>query len=504
MYHALLTRRYLFRRVIPLLAMLSVALCVAMVIIVLSVMGGFLDMVRVSARQLIGDVAVSRPIIGFPYYEEMLSEITALPGVECAAPMIETYGLVKMPDGDVVSKAIFGIDTTSFSAVTTFSDALIWKPLSDDELKDVDDNDYRQPNVAFLDWDADYKRQMLARFHDDALNLGQPDAKEGAVLGVEINPYNQRLQLGQYSVMHQRYWMPVNDITITVIPITERGAVATAESRKLPVFNEFFVGRFDVDSNYVFVPFKVLQSMLKMGPAQVETGEFERDANGDYVRDEFGDPIPILAAGPGRCTKIIIKAAQGQSDDELKEEVEQVCLEVMARHPKEIRNVFVMTWEKQIERYLGAIKKETALVTTLFSIISTVSIFMVLAIFWTIVQQKTRDIGILRAVGASKFGVAWLFVRFGLALGILGAILGCALAYVIVWNINPIHTVVGEITGTYIWDPEVYYFSELPNEVNPTHAALIMCGGVVFAVLGSLIPGMRAAMIDPVTAIRYE
>lgn len=504
MYHALLTRRYLFRRVIPLLAMLSVALCVAMVIIVLSVMGGFLDMVRASTRQLIGDVAVARPIIGFPYYEEMLAEITALPEVACAAPVIETYGLVKMPDGDVISKQILGIETAGFSAVTNFADTLIWKPLSADELKDIDENDYRQPSVRFLDWDADYKRQKLQEFHDDALSLGQAGAKEGAILGVEISPYNVRLELGQYTVQHQRYWMPINEITITVIPITQAGAITTAASHKLDVFNEFFVGRYDVDSNMVFVPFGLLQAMLKMGPAKVETGEFERDANGDPVRDEFGDPVPILSDSPGRCTKIIVKATDGTPADALKDTVEQACLTVMARHPREIRNVYVMTWEQQIERYLGAIRKERALVTTLFSIISTVSIFMVLAIFWTIVQQKTRDIGILRAVGASKLGVAWLFVRFGMALGIVGAILGGILAYIIVWNINPIHTFVGEVTGTYIWDPSVYYFSELPNEVNPVSAAVIMCGGVLFAVLGSLIPGVRAAMIDPVGAIRYE
>ena len=74
-YHILLTSRYLTSRIIPLLAIAAVALCVALVIVVVSVMTGFLDMVRDSGRTLMGDVVISYPINGIPWYEDLIREI---------------------------------------------------------------------------------------------------------------------------------------------------------------------------------------------------------------------------------------------------------------------------------------------------------------------------------------------------------------------------------------------------------------------------------------------
>ena len=99
MYAPLLASRYLTSRVIPLVAAAAVALCVALVIIVVSVMTGFLDMVRNSGKTLIGDVVVSRDITGIPYYEEFLAEIEALPEAAAASPIVETFGLLQMQYG---------------------------------------------------------------------------------------------------------------------------------------------------------------------------------------------------------------------------------------------------------------------------------------------------------------------------------------------------------------------------------------------------------------------
>ncbi|MFM1867362.1 MAG: Lipoprotein-releasing system transrane protein LolE, partial [Planctomycetota bacterium] len=75
MYAPLLANRYLTSRIIPFLAVAAVALCVALVIVVVSVMSGFLDMVRSSGKTLIGDVVVTRDIVGIPYYQDFIREI---------------------------------------------------------------------------------------------------------------------------------------------------------------------------------------------------------------------------------------------------------------------------------------------------------------------------------------------------------------------------------------------------------------------------------------------
>ena len=107
MYHALLTNRYLTSRVIPLIAVAAVALCVALVIIVVSVMTGFLDMVRSSGRTLMGDVIVSYSVKGIPYYERLIERIERLPEVAAATPVVDSWGLLKMPYPEGPNKGIY-------------------------------------------------------------------------------------------------------------------------------------------------------------------------------------------------------------------------------------------------------------------------------------------------------------------------------------------------------------------------------------------------------------
>lgn len=534
MYQATLTRRYLLRKVIPLLAMLSVALCTAMVIIVLSVMNGFLDMVTQAGRKLIGDVAIDGPVTGFAWYEEVVAELRRLPSVEAASPMIQTYGLLKMPYNQIAQVQVVGIEPESYDAVTGFGSSIYWLPLSAAAQARLPETDIRREKWKAPDaapaWlpllhhslsDAQFERlgpmgpgywrnlasewqdpvrpdaPLIERLQRAGQTLHTPSGASGVVPGIRVSITNERVGPRSYQ-FDDTWFMPTRQVTLTVLPLTEQGNVRTPESRIFSIVNEFAVERYDVDSSYVFVPFDDVQQMLKMQPIQ-ELSETEVDA--------LGDPVPTGRMTPGLATRIVVKASRGVDLNQLKQEVRQAYGRIAAEHDGEMppaSMIVIKTWEEQIAQYIGAVKNETALVTTLFAIISLVAVILVLAIFWTVVQQKTRDIGILRAVGASRLGITWLFLRYGTALGVVGVAIGAALACTIVWNINPIHHFLGEEFGIVIWDPKVYIFDEVPHTVNPYFAAIIMVAGVLFAIVGALIPAIRAATIDPVTALRYE
>ena len=218
--------------------------------------------------------------------------------------------------------------------------------------------------------------------------------------------------------------------------------------------------------------------------------------------------------------------------------------------------VTVKTWREQLRDLIGPVEKERELMRILFSIVYLVCAGLVLSIFWAIVHEKTRDIGILRSVGASRPGILSIFLTYGLIIGAAGAVLGCILAWLIVENINAIHeglgnpapqwivysafaltaiAIIGTIAlafrdsilktllaaiaslvligisialasheGFLMWDPSVYYFNGIPNHVDWFSAILTMAGAIVFSVLGAAIPAARAADTDPVQALRYE
>jgi len=121
-----------------------------------------------------------------------------------------------------------------------------------------------------------------------------------------------------------------------------------------------------------------------------------------------------------------------------------------------------------------------------------------------IVVEKTRDIGILKSLGASGQGVMGIFLGYGLALGMVGAGVGLALGLLFVKYINQVADLLGEITGQPVFDPSVYYFYKIPTIVNPMTVSWICAGAVAIAVLASVLPARRAAKLHPVRALRYE
>jgi lipoprotein-releasing system permease protein len=544
-YASLLANRYLASRVIPLIAVLAVALNVALVVIVVSVMTGFLDMLRSSGRTLMGDVVVTHEIVGIPDYERFLEILDETPGVHAASPLIETFGLVRMPygrDGEsrVEPVQVWAVDPRSLAEVTGFAEAVYWRAPTDDERAELDERDPRLDET----------------FHklDDALAINDPDVEPGMVLGIEISPFNSRTRRGTYRPPPCAAWMPLHDVTLSLVPVSSGGRIAEPREGRFRIANEFHSKVYQVDSQRVMIGLAEGQRLLRMagGPLYDPDGE----------RDENGRPL-VIGRSPSRATTILVRGDDGLPPPELKYAVSAAYDRFLAelRDDPEAKVkppsfVDIQTWEERLRDLIAPVEKERDLMNVLFSIIYVVSAALVLSIFWAIVHEKTRDIGILRAVGASRSGILWIFLQWGLVIGVIGACVGLGLGWLVVDNINAIHDAMGEAAPTWsvivagglaaaallatvvaawrgsllhgliwslatillaaiafglsrhegavMWDPSVYYFDRIPSRVDLLRAGATMIGAVVFSILGAAIPAAKAADTDPVRALRYE
>lgn len=523
MYASLLTRRYLATKVMPYVAVFAVTICTAMVLVAWSVMGGFLDKLLTSGNTFNGDVTITWPNVGFAHYDELIADLEKRPQVAAAAPAITTFGIVTLPDDQVVGVSIRGIDPVQYARVVDFDRMIYWRPTDKPVLKDKLGLDPRL--------DPAFGRIMQAALRN-GLSMTRPDPVTGqpvpaAIPGIEMGGLSRRQPGAWYEFRKESIgkpradgtiewingFMPTMSLTIRVLPLDSRGRDIALASAVLPVANEFRTDVFQVDKNTVLVPFEMLQRMLKMDASAAVAGPLN-----PYAAPEGDDfpPIPTAGMSPARATTIVVKAKPGVSPEQL----QAVCVDAYrafaARHPGAVppadriigpdpaASRFIQTWEMTQANFIGAVRNETGVVVTLLSFISLVASILVLAIFWAMISEKTRDIGILRAIGASRSGVAWVWLRYGLLIGVIGGLLGVALAVLVAHNINEIHEWLGRAFGLQVWNPAVYYFTEIPRRVNPSHAAVALFGAVGFSVVGAAVPAMRAAWMDPVRALRFE
>ena len=165
---------------------------------------------------------------------------------------------------------------------------------------------------------------------------------------------------------------------------------------------------------------------------------------------------------------------------------------------------YAQTWIEMNNQFFEAVRLERTVMFFLLFFIVVVAAFGIMNTLITVTVQKTRDIGIMKAIGANIWQIVWVFLGQGVVVGLFGTASGLALGMTLIRYRNEFSQFLSSTLHIEIFPKQVYQFSQIPAEVVPRDVAIICVGAFVICWIFALIPAYRAARLDPVTALRYE
>ncbi len=167
-------------------------------------------------------------------------------------------------------------------------------------------------------------------------------------------------------------------------------------------------------------------------------------------------------------------------------------------------NAVIADWRSMNAQLFQALEVERIAMFTVLSIIILVAVFNILSSLIMLVRAKTRDIAILRTMGATRGGLMRIFMVVGTTIGALGTLAGLGLGFVFLFYRQAVVNLVQLVTGQNLWDPSIRYLTELPSKTDPVEIIVIALMALVFSFLATLYPAWKAASTDPVQVLRYE
>jgi len=411
-YERMIARRYLlpgrgegFIFLVASISLVAVALGVAALIAVMSVMNGFRAELFDRILGLNGHAVVQGYGGRLEAWQPLAAKLRALPGVTSATPLIE-QPLMGSFGGRVEGVLVRGMTVADINATPVIANNVVAGSLAK-----------LQPGSGNVAIGARLAEALGARVGDQ-ISL--------------INPQGESTPFG------------------TVPRIVAYRIVAIFE-----------VGVYDYDKAFVVMPMADAQTLLRLG-----------DAVG---------MVEVKTDNPDRVSEILAPIA-----------------------PAIVGQAVVSDWKSTNAALFSALVVDRAVMFWVLSIIIVVAVFNILSSLIMLVRAKTRDIAILRTMGASRMALMRVFMTVGTVIGGLGIGLGLVLGFTLLAFRQGLVAGVGELTGTNLWDPSLRYLTDLPSKIDPVEVLGIVALALALSFLATLYPAWKAASTDPVQVLRYE
>ena len=165
---------------------------------------------------------------------------------------------------------------------------------------------------------------------------------------------------------------------------------------------------------------------------------------------------------------------------------------------------FARDWMRMNRNLFSALRMEKIVMFVILILIILVAAFNIVSTLFMVVMEKTKEIAILKSMGATSKSIMKIFTLQGLIIGLTGTFLGCIGGFTIVPNINEIVGMIESLFGVTAFPSDIYYLDKLPSEIQYMDSVLIVVFSIVICFLASLYPAWRAAKLNPVDGLRYE
>ena len=411
-YERMIARRYLlpgkgegFIFLVAAISLAAVALGVAALIIVMSVMNGFRAELFDKIVGLNGHAIVQGYEGRLTDWQRIANAARATPGVVSALPLIE-QPLMASANGRVEGVLVRGIRLEDLRANT-----LITSNVKSGSIANITPESGK---VAI----GSHLAEALGTFVGGEISLISPEGR--------ATPVGTVPRIVSYTI----------------------GAI-------------FEVGVYDYDKTYIIMPMQDAQTLLMMGD-QVGMVEVQVEKP-----DKVGETLaPLQDVIRGKAVLI--------------------------------------DWRQMNSALFEALEVERIAMFVVLSLIVLVAVFNILSSLIMLVRAKTRDIAILRTMGASRRAMMKIFVTVGVTIGSLGIVLGAILGAIFLFFRQNVVNAIQALTGQNLWDPSVRFLSDLPSKSDPVEVGAIVLIAFVLSFLATLYPAWKAASTDPVQVLRYE